>query len=91
MLFRQSFDALHSLTTIIAGFLYFWGIVFFVTTTLVWLMKRERDDTEDEQGIVDTYKQLWRVVKLPSVISYAIILLTSKVCTEHLCFQEILG
>lgn len=65
----------------LAGFMFFWGIVFFVTTTLVMIMKHETDDpdADSEQGIVDTYKQLIRVIKLPPVISYAIILLTVKI------------
>ncbi|KAJ8320988.1 hypothetical protein KUTeg_002575 [Tegillarca granosa] len=65
----------------LSSFLYFWGIVFFITTTLVWLLKREADDpdADNEQGIVSTYKQLIRVIRLPSVISYAIIILTAKV------------
>lgn len=64
-----------------AGFLYFWGIVFFITTTLVGIFKPEHadPDVDPEQGIVDTYKTLFRVICLPAVISYAIILLTAKV------------
>ncbi|XP_048767279.1 acetyl-coenzyme A transporter 1-like [Ostrea edulis] len=65
----------------LAGFMFFWGIVFFVTTTLVMIMKHEADDpdADSEQGIVDTYKQLVKVIRLPPVISYAIILLTVKI------------
>ncbi|XP_066295927.1 acetyl-coenzyme A transporter 1-like [Branchiostoma lanceolatum] len=68
----------------LAGFLYFWGIVFMVTTTVVWIFKRERaprpSEVPDEQhGIVSTYLQLWDVVRLPAVKAYAIILLTHKI------------
>lgn len=65
----------------LASFLYFWGIVFFGTTTLVWIFKHESDDpdADGEQGIIDTYKQLIRVIQLPAVISYALIILTAKV------------
>ncbi|KAK3609668.1 hypothetical protein CHS0354_035954 [Potamilus streckersoni] len=65
----------------LASFLYYNGIVFFISTTLVWLLKHEKDDpdVDADQGIVDTYKQLIRVICLPSVISYAIIILTAKV------------
>lgn len=65
----------------LSSFLYFWGIVFFTTTTLVWFLKHEAEDKDanSEQGIIDTYKQLMRVIKLPAVISYAIIILTAKV------------
>ncbi|XP_069115079.1 acetyl-coenzyme A transporter 1-like [Argopecten irradians] len=62
-------------------FLRMWGVVFVVTTTLVWALKREAEDPEADldQGVVGTYKQLFNVIRLPSVISYAIIILTAKV------------
>lgn len=65
----------------ISGFMFFWGIVFFVTTTLVMILKHEADDpdADSEQGIIDTYKQLVKVISLKPVISYALILLTVKV------------
>lgn len=65
----------------LASFLYFWGIVFFTTTTLVWILKHEVEDEDanSEQGIIDTYKQLIRVIRLPAVISYAVIILTAKI------------
>ncbi|KAK3087764.1 hypothetical protein FSP39_010328 [Pinctada imbricata] len=65
----------------LAGFLYFWGIIFFTSTTLVWLLKSEGEDpdADKDQGIIETYKQLIQVIRLPAVISYSIILLTSKV------------
>ncbi|KAH3898531.1 acetyl-coenzyme A transporter 1-like [Dreissena polymorpha] len=65
-----------------SGFLYFWGLVFFVTTSLVWIFKSERTDPEvdPDQSIVTTYKQLYRVIKLKPVISYCVILMTCKIC-----------
>ncbi|KAK3609670.1 hypothetical protein CHS0354_035955 [Potamilus streckersoni] len=65
----------------LASFLYYSGIVFFISTTLVSLMKHEKvdQDVDSNQGIADTYKQLIRVIHLPSVISYAIIVLTVEV------------
>ena len=55
--------------------------MFFVTTTVVGIMKPEKADPEvdPEQGIVDTYKTLLKVIRLPAVLSYAFILLTAKV------------
>ena len=66
------------------GFLLFWGIVFLATTTLIWIFKSERSEAElhgEEQvdGVVDSYKLLWKIVKLPMVTRYIIILLTFKV------------
>ncbi|GFO42501.1 acetyl-CoA transporter 1-like [Plakobranchus ocellatus] len=65
----------------LSSFLWFWGIVFFITTTLVGVLKREHIDldVDPDQGIVETYQILWNVIRLRSIISYAIILLTSKV------------
>ena len=72
------------------GFLYFWGVVFLVTTTLVMIMKSEKtrtringsaaDKEEIEHGIINTYLLLWKVIKLPAVVSLIGILLTVKVC-----------
>lgn len=65
----------------LSGFMWFWGIVFFITTTLVGALKREHIDldVDPDQGIVETYQILWNVIRLRSIISYSIILLTSKV------------
>ncbi|KAK3705516.1 hypothetical protein RRG08_041390 [Elysia crispata] len=65
----------------LSSFLWFWGIVFFITTTLVGILKREHMDldVDPDQGIVETYQILWNVIRLRSIISYSIILLTSKV------------
>ncbi|XP_052761222.1 acetyl-coenzyme A transporter 1-like [Mya arenaria] len=65
----------------LASFLYFWGIVFFITTTLVWIFKSEKVDPEvdPDTGIIDTYKHLYQVIKLKPVISHCIVLLTAKV------------
>ncbi|GFR97286.1 acetyl-coenzyme A transporter 1-like [Elysia marginata] len=65
----------------LSSFLWFWGIAFFITTTLVGLLKREHMDldVDPDQGIVETYQILWNVIRLRSIISYSIILLTSKV------------
>lgn len=66
------------------GFLYFWGLVFLVTTTLVALLKHERDDVcgqgdGAEQGVVDTYRMAVRIFRLPSVRTFCLFLLTCKV------------
>jgi len=69
----------------LAGFLFFWGWVFLITTSLIGLFKHERSEEEvhgDEhevQGIVSTYKTLWTIVTLPAVMKYIFILLTLKV------------
>ncbi|CAK8675913.1 unnamed protein product [Clavelina lepadiformis] len=66
----------------LASFMYFWSIIFFVTTTLVMILKHEGTDKEhdhaDMKGVVATYKLLWKIILLPSVLQYVIILLTCK-------------
>ncbi|KAH9508685.1 hypothetical protein Btru_049637 [Bulinus truncatus] len=65
----------------LSGFLWFWGVTFFVTTTLVGIFKKETKDPEadQDQTIVETYKILFKVICLKPVISYSVILLTSKI------------
>jgi MFS transporter, PAT family, solute carrier family 33 (acetyl-CoA transportor), member 1 len=65
------------------GFLVFWGIVFIISTTLVALLKHETDEAYDLDephfGLAETYKILFKVLRLPSVRSMAALLLTVKV------------
>ena len=68
------------------GFLYFWGVVFIITTTLVTIFKKEKNDprsvdNESEQTVSEMYVLLWKVVRLPTVVSLGVILLTCKVRT----------
>jgi len=65
--------------------------VFIVVTTLLMLLKRETDaastpDDEDvledasmTQSVAEAYKQLWKIVHLPAVLSLVAALLTMKV------------
>lgn len=78
---------------VIAGFMFFWGWVFIVATTLTGLFKSETADREDEQpeGVVDTYKILLKIICLPAVRSYCLILLTAKVrLLRLLCLLRLL-
>lgn len=63
----------------LASFLYFWGILFLVVTTLVGLFKHERQENLVQSGVIDAYRQLYRIVKLPAIRMYVIAILTSKV------------
>jgi len=65
--------------------MYFWSIVFFLTTTMVMLFKHEdqstyhNDHSSDSDGVLSAYKLLWKIIRLPNVLQYVIILLTVKV------------
>lgn len=68
----------------LSDFLYFWGIVFLVTTTFVWIFKSEKSDEEAESdeprlGIVASYKLLWKIVMLPNIKVLLAFLLTCKI------------
>ncbi|KAK0087157.1 hypothetical protein PV325_001670 [Microctonus aethiopoides] len=66
------------------GFLHFWGWIFIIATTLVALLKHEVDDKhyKSDDFITDikcAYRSLWGTMKLPTIQTTAIILLTAKI------------
>nr|XP_006123539.1 acetyl-coenzyme A transporter 1 [Pelodiscus sinensis] len=67
----------------LSDFLFFWGAVFLVTTTLVALLKKENKEVapskEETKGITDTYKLLLSIIKMPAVLTFCILILTAKV------------
>ena len=61
-------------------FLYFWGLVFLVTTTMVWFFKREVESHEEKGiSVISTYKQLLSVLQLKPVLQYALAHFTARV------------
>uniref|UniRef100_A0A1B6JSA9 Major facilitator superfamily associated domain-containing protein n=1 Tax=Homalodisca liturata TaxID=320908 RepID=A0A1B6JSA9_9HEMI len=66
----------------LSSFLHYFGWVFLATTTLVWILKKERAPPPDEEpvlGILETYKQLVRIMRLPAVQKFAIFMLTMSI------------
>ncbi|KAK6733848.1 hypothetical protein RB195_017547 [Necator americanus] len=78
----------------LAGFVFFWGWVFIISTTLVLIFKKEVDnslqnssgnseDNDDEKeldlGITETYTVLWKILKLKPMLWMLVILLTGKI------------
>ena len=63
------------------SFLFFFGVLFLVVTTIVWLAKRERreEHAEERRDMLSGYMQLLSVLKLPSIQTFALAILTSKV------------
>ncbi len=64
-------------------FFYFWSWVFMITTTLVWIMKKELPEKgidKDTIDVVSSYKGLWKILQLPSIKTIILFLLTVKVC-----------
>ncbi|CAM9338726.1 unnamed protein product, partial [Pylaiella littoralis] len=64
----------------LSTFLQFWGVVFLATTGFVCFFKPEVESGVNDKilGLVDTYKQLYKCVRLPSVQSLASVLLTCR-------------
>ncbi|CAB3993113.1 Acetyl-coenzyme A transporter 1 [Paramuricea clavata] len=62
----------------ISDFLLFWGLLFIVTTTLVWIFKHEKDDVV-KHGVTAAYKTAWKIICLPNVQQFMVILLTIKI------------
>ncbi|XP_050682131.1 acetyl-coenzyme A transporter 1 isoform X2 [Leptidea sinapis] len=71
----------------LSSFLLLWGWVFIITTTLIAIFKHETNDvvnSKEGQGkgmkdILNAYKQLYTIVKLPAVRTLALVLFTAKV------------
>ncbi|CAG9860451.1 unnamed protein product [Phyllotreta striolata] len=68
----------------LSGFLYFWGLVFLVTTTIVGLLKKEvepqgQEGFEPERDIKSAYLSLKDILKLPPIQTLVLILLTCKI------------
>ncbi|XP_017570912.1 acetyl-coenzyme A transporter 1 [Pygocentrus nattereri] len=71
----------------LSDFLFFWGIVFMVSTTLVAIIKKENSKQqrskkrpkEETQGVLETYKLLFSIIKMPAVFTFCCLLLTSKI------------
>ncbi|CAL1282574.1 unnamed protein product [Larinioides sclopetarius] len=63
-----------------AGFLKIWGVIFFVSTTLVLIFKADKEKgVSDILGIKDTYWQLYRILCLRNMWLVVAFLLTSKI------------
>jgi MFS transporter, PAT family, solute carrier family 33 (acetyl-CoA transportor), member 1 len=69
----------------LSGFLQFWGIVFFVTTILIAIFKKESSEVDEElenhpdYGIKKAYPMLWKIIKLKPILRFTLFLMTAKV------------
>ncbi|XP_026734317.1 acetyl-coenzyme A transporter 1 [Trichoplusia ni] len=70
----------------LASFLLFWGWVFIITTTIIAVFKHEANDSVNTKennvkgfsDVVNAYKQLYTIIKLPAVRTLALVLFTAK-------------
>ncbi|XP_061637724.1 acetyl-coenzyme A transporter 1 isoform X2 [Phyllopteryx taeniolatus] len=70
----------------LSDFLFFWGVMFLVSTTLVAILKSENErskgkgtNPEETQGVLQTYKLLFTIIKMPAVFTFCVLLLTAKI------------
>uniref|UniRef100_A0A8B9FXY0 Solute carrier family 33 member 1 n=1 Tax=Amazona collaria TaxID=241587 RepID=A0A8B9FXY0_9PSIT len=75
----------------LSDFLFFWGAVFLITTTLVALLKKETKELiptkEETKGITDTYRLLFSIIKMPAVLTFCLLILTAKITAwSGICF-----
>ncbi|KAM6945937.1 acetyl-coenzyme A transporter 1 [Aplochiton taeniatus] len=71
----------------LSDFLFFWGVIFLISTTLVAILKREtvrvagrrRVQEESHVSVTETYQQLFSIIKMPAVFTFCSLLLTAKV------------
>lgn len=71
--------------------MFFWGVVFLVSTTLVAIIKRESEPGrgkrrvhKETQGVMATYRLLFSIIKMPTVFTFCLLLLTAKVLDHYL-------
>ncbi|XP_063297091.1 acetyl-coenzyme A transporter 1 [Pelobates fuscus] len=64
-------------------FLFFWGIVFLITTTLVAVLKKENQNEraarEETRNVKEAYGLLISIVKMPAVLKFCAMILTAKI------------
>ncbi|KAM4627257.1 acetyl-coenzyme A transporter 1 isoform 1-T2 [Polymixia lowei] len=70
----------------LSDFLFFWGVVFLISTTLVAVFKRENERGQgkkrvqvETQGVMETYRLLVSIIKMPTVFTFCGLLLTAKI------------
>lgn len=68
----------------LASFMVIWSCIYFVTTTLIFLFKREGDEnlTDDDNTIFKSYARLYEITKLKTVRIWIFFQLTKSVSFE---------
>ncbi|KAJ1938189.1 hypothetical protein FBU59_004521, partial [Linderina macrospora] len=57
----------------------FWAAIYLLVTLYLIVFKTEHTDSEDDYGIVDTYKTIWRICKLPHMKLLIAVLFFAKI------------
>ncbi|KAG8335654.1 hypothetical protein J6590_063129 [Homalodisca vitripennis] len=64
------------------GFLHYFGWIYLITTTLVMLFKKEETQPSEEEpalGVLETYSKLIQIMRLPTMKTFTILLLTMSI------------
>jgi len=59
--------------------MFFWGVVFLIVTTLVGIFKTEDKDDDSIPGVVETYRQVFQLLKVKNVQKYILFAMTSRI------------
>lgn len=73
----------HGIVTI-QSFMMFFGVLYLATTTVVlFFIKEINNHSEDDQladySLIDTYKVVWRIIKLGPILKLLLVLVTLRV------------
>jgi MFS transporter, PAT family, solute carrier family 33 (acetyl-CoA transportor), member 1 len=61
----------------LGGYMEFWGWGYLVVTAGLAILKRE-EKTKESEGIMEVYRSMWQVIKLPNILTIVAIHLVSK-------------
>jgi len=61
----------------LGGYMAFWGWVYLIVTVGLAIMKKE-EKTNERDGIMEVYRSMWAVLKLPNILTIIVIHLIAK-------------
>ncbi|OUC46481.1 AmpG permease [Trichinella nativa] len=78
--FLRTVPAGRGLVTL-SEYVFFWAIIFIISTTVVMILKRERESGKDtdEMGVMEAYRLLGKIIRLHPVVMLTCLHLTAKI------------
>ncbi|KRX15004.1 Acetyl-coenzyme A transporter 1 [Trichinella nelsoni] len=78
--FLRTVPAGRGLVTL-SEYVFFWAIIFIISTTVVMILKRERESGKDtdEMGVMEAYRLLGKIIRLRPVVMLTCLHLTAKI------------
>lgn len=62
----------------LGGYMYFWGFVMVVSTLGIAVFKHEEREKEASSSVMMVYRDIWRIIQLPTMKSLMVLLLTAR-------------